>query len=254
MNGGLPTTALTELEIVRNLDEVRGRIAAAARRSGRSASTVRLLPVTKTVPAQRLRAAIGAGCDEFGENRAQEAVAKCRELADTGVRWSFIGHLQTNKARLVAGFASEVQTIDRIAVAAALDRQLQRLGRRLPVLVQVNTSGEASKFGLGPGEVAAFMAQLRPFTTLDVRGLMTLALFSDDKRAVRDCFVRLRQLRDELRDCRFDHIGLDELSMGMSGDFEMAVEEGATVVRVGQAIFGRRPTPDSLYWPPTRRG
>lgn len=244
-----PTVPLTAADVARNLDRVRARIAVAARRSGRDPDRVRLLPVSKTVSAQRLRSAIEAGCDEFGENKAQEAAAKSRELADTGVRWSFIGHLQSNKVRLVAGFAAEVQALDRIVIAEALDRHLQRLGRRLPVLVQVNTSGEASKFGLAPDEVAGFLAGLRPFDALEVRGLMTLALLSADDGAVRDCFVRLRMLRDRLRDNGFD---LHELSMGMSGDYEVAVEEGATIVRVGQALFGPRPTPDSLYWPSSR--
>ncbi|MBP6798309.1 MAG: alanine racemase, partial [Luteimonas sp.] len=122
-------------------------------------------------------------------------------------------------------------------------------GRALDVLVQVNTSGEASKFGLPPGEVAAFVKQLPAFSALRVRGLMTLALFSDDAAQVRPCFVRLRELRDRLRQEAPEGIAMDELSMGMSGDFELAIAEGATTVRVGTAIFGSRPTPDSAYWP-----
>ena len=237
------------VDIALNRDRVLARIAAAARRSGRSPADVRLLPVSKTVDSGRLRGAIAAGCHEFGENKAQEAAAKSAELADTGVSWSFIGHLQTNKARLVAGFAAEFQALDRIEVAVALDRQLQRLGRQLPVLVQVNTSGEASKYGLAPAEVAGFLRGLRGIDTLQVRGLMTLAALSDDAEVARSCFVRLRTLRDGLRADGFDDVC--ELSMGMSGDYEIAVEEGATVVRVGQAIFGARPTPDSEYWPST---
>jgi PLP dependent protein len=244
-----PPTAHTVTDILHNLERVRLRISAAASRAGRSPNEIRLLPVSKTVSAQRLRAAIAAGCREFGENKAQEAAAKSEELADTGVRWSYIGNLQTNKARLVARFAHEFQALDRIEVAVALDRRLQRLGRQLPVLVQVNTSGEPSKFGLAPDEVEHFLRQVQPIDTLHVRGLMTLAVLSEDERAIRDCFVRLRNLRDQLRENGPDGVVLDELSMGMSADYELAIEEGATVVRVGQAIFGQRPTPHGYYWP-----
>src|SRR5690606_31195300 len=182
-------------------------------------------------------------------NKVQEARRKHDELSDLDISWSVIGHLQTNKAKYVAAFAAEFQALDSLRVAEELDRRLQSSGRGLDVLVQVNTSGEPSKFGLAPDDVAAFVAQLRPFSALRVRGLMTLAEFSADTERVRACFVRLRELRDRLRESAPEGIGLEELSMGMSGDFELAIAEGATVVRVGTAIFGRRPTPDSHYWP-----
>jgi pyridoxal phosphate enzyme (YggS family) len=160
-----------------------------------------------------------------------------------------IGHLQTNKAKLVARFAAEFQALDSLHVAEALERRLQVEGRALDVLVQVNTSGESSKYGLPPQEVAAFLQALPAFSALRVRGFMTLALLSADAAQVRQCFVRLRELRDRLRQEAPDGIGLDELSMGMSGDYEIAIEEGATIVRVGQAIYGARSTPDAHYWP-----
>jgi pyridoxal phosphate enzyme (YggS family) len=160
-----------------------------------------------------------------------------------------IGHLQTNKAKYVARLASEFQALDSLKVAEALDRRLAIEGRQLDVFVQVNTSGEASKFGLPPEDAEAFVRHLPGFTHLRVRGLMTLAVFSADDARVRRCFIRLRELRERLRQAAPDGISLDELSMGMSGDFETAIEEGATVVRVGQAIFGPRPLPDSHYWP-----
>ena len=233
-----------------NLDAIRARIDAACRAAGRDPSQVRLLPVSKTVDEARLRIAYAAGLRELGENKVQEALAKSEAMADLpGLRWVLIGHLQTNKAKYAARFASEFQALDSLRVAEALDAQLQKHGRALDVLVQVNTSGEASKFGLPPGEVAAFVKQLPAFSALRVRGLMTLALFSDDAAQVRPCFVRLRELRDRLRQEAPDGIGMDELSMGMSGDFELAIAEGATTVRVGTAIFGSRPTPDSAYWP-----
>jgi pyridoxal phosphate enzyme (YggS family) len=228
---------------------VRARIAAAARAAGRDPAKIRLLPVTKTVPAERIRAAFAAGCTAFGENKVQEAREKAEALSDLAIDWSIIGHLQTNKARYVARFAAEVQSLDSVRLAQALDRRLQIEGRGLDVLVQVNTSGEESKYGLPPDRVAAFLRELPAFTALKVRGLMTLAVFSKDAKRVRNCFKTLRTLRDRLRQDAPAAVVLDELSMGMSGDFELAIAEGATVVRVGQAIFGPRALPDSYYWP-----
>jgi len=243
-------TAHTVEDFRRNLAAVRERIAAACARSGRSPAEVRLLPVSKTVPEARIRLAYAAGCRELGENKVQEAsrkVAAMTDLAD--LRWSVIGHLQTNKAKVVARFASEFQALDSLRVAEVLDRRLQAEGRVLDVLVQVNTSGESSKFGLPPDDVAGFVRELRVFSSLRVRGLMTLALFSADPARVRPCFVMLRELRERMRQRAPAGSSMDELSMGMSGDFELAIEEGATVVRIGQAIFGARTLPDSHYWP-----
>jgi len=233
-----------------NLDAIRARIAAACRAAGRDPGDVRLLPVSKTVDEARLRLAHGIGLRELGENKVQEALGKWEAMADLAdLRWVLIGHLQTNKAKFAARFASEFQALDSLRVAQALDAQLQSRGRALDVLVQVNTSGETTKFGLAPEDVPGFVRQLPAFSSLRVRGLMTLALFSDDAARVRPCFARLRGLRDRLRQDAPDGIAMDELSMGMSGDFELAIAEGATTVRVGTAIFGSRPTPDSAYWP-----
>ncbi len=190
-----------------------------------------------------------AGYCEFGENKVQEAQRKHDNLADLDVAWSIIGHLQTNKAKNVAAFATEFQALDRLRVARILDQRLQAAGRGLDVYVQVNTSGEDSKYGLPPEETLDFLRQLPRFTALRVRGLMTLAVFSTDANRVRPCFARLSKLRDRVREADPDLIGPGGLSMGMSGDYETAIEEGATVIRVGQAIFGARPVPDSHYWP-----
>ena len=232
-----------------NLAVIRARIDDAARAAGRDPAEVRLLPVSKTVESDRLRNAVAAGCDWFGENKVQEVKRKHGEPADTGVKWSVIGHLQTNKAKDVAALADEFQALDSLRVAAALDRRLQTLGRGIDVLVQVNTSSEESKFGLHPDDLAGFLTELAPFSSLRVRGLMTLAALSADAERVRGCFALLRDLRDRARDTDPDLIGPGELSMGMSGDFETAIEQGSTCVRVGQAIFGARATPDSHYWP-----
>jgi len=234
----------------RNLAAVRERIAAACRRAGRDPAGVRLLPVSKTVDEARIRLAYDAGCRFLGENKLQEAARKWEAMSDLAdLKWSIIGHLQTNKAKLVARFAAEFQALDSLRVAEALDRRLQAEGRALDVFVQVNTSGEASKYGLHPDDVEDFLRAMPAFSALRVRGLMTLALFSAETERVRRCFVLLRTLRDRLRQDAPAGIGLDELSMGMSGDYEIAIEEGATVVRVGQAIFGARSTPDAYYWP-----
>ena len=242
--------AATLEDLRHNLATVRGRIDAACRSAGRDPATVRLLPVSKTIDEARIRLAYMAGCRLLGENKVQEAHRKWEAMADlTDLRWAVIGHLQTNKAKLVARFAAEFQALDSQRVAEALERRLQAEGRSLDVYVQVNTSGEASKYGLQPDEVPAFLRALTAFSSLRVRGLMTLALLSAEAERVRRCFVMLRTLRDRLREDAPAGIELNELSMGMSGDFETAVEEGATVVRVGQAIFGARALPDSHYWP-----
>lgn len=236
-------------DFARNLAAVRARIATAARRVGRTAADIRLLPVSKTVSEDRIRLAIAAGCEMLGENKVQEAKRKHQNLVDTDVSWSIIGHLQTNKAKDVAAFADEFQALHNLRQAEALDRRLQAAGRGLDVFVQVNTSAEDSKYGLPPSEAHGFLRELPKYSSLRVRGLMTLAVFSTDKDRVRACFRLLRSIRDQARDSDPELIGPGELSMGMSGDYEIAIEEGATVVRVGQAIFGARPLPDSHYWP-----
>lgn len=242
-------TAFTVEDFRQNVASVEARIADAARRAGRSPEEVTLLPVSKTVPTDRVRVAIESGMRLLGENKVQEAVRKNGETADLDVSWSIIGHLQTNKARDVASFASEFQALDRLRVAEALDRRLRAAGRSLDVFVQVNTSAEDSKFGMPPEELPAFLEALPSYETLRVRGLMTLAILTPDEARVRECFSLLRTLRDQAREDAPDLIGGGELSMGMSGDYEIAVEEGATCVRVGQAIFGARAVPDSYYWP-----
>ena len=248
-HGRYPQASSVE-DFRRNLAAVQQRIAAACRRVGRDPASVRLLPVSKTFDEVHLRLAYAAGCRLLGENKVQEAQRKWEAMADLAdLQWSVIGHLQTNKARQVVRFATEFQALDSLRVAEALDRRLQIEGRQLDVFVQVNTSGEASKYGLRPEEVGSFLRELPAFSALRVRGLMTLALFSADVARVRPCFVLLRELRERLRQNAPAAVGLEELSMGMSGDFEIAIEEGATVVRVGQAIFGARTLPDAYYWP-----
>jgi pyridoxal phosphate enzyme (YggS family) len=228
-------------QIAANLAAVRGRIDAACTAAGRAPGSVRLLPVSKTRPAADVLAAHADGCTRFGENKAQEAFAKADELAGVpGLDWVMIGHLQSNKAKLVARFAAEFQALDTLSLAAELDRRLHAEGRRLDVLIQVNSSGEASKSGRPPEDVVGFARALVPFDALRVRGLMTLALPSSDLALVGACFDRVVDTQRRLRDAAVDGQSYDELSMGMSGDFELAIAHGATEVRIGTAIFGAR--------------
>ena len=230
-------------DIAANLAAVRSRIDAACRNSGREPGSVRLLPVSKTRPASDVSKAYEAGATRFGENRVQEAYAKAEELAGTGVEWAIIGHLQVNKAKLVTRFAAEFQALDSVKLAAELDKRLHAVGRQLDVLIEVNSSGEATKSGLPPEQVVGFAAQLAPFDALRVRGLMTIALPSDDPALVAPCFETLRTLQARLRDQAAPAQTYDELSMGMSNDFELAIAHGATTVRIGTAIFGPRNQP-----------
>ncbi len=259
MNSPAPTPGLTADDITRfgpdplamfsrNLASVEERIVRACARAGRPRETVRLLPITKTVPAHVLRFAHAAGIRDFGENKIQEAVAKRAELADLDIAWSIVGHLQTNKVKYLTRFAREFHALDSVRLAEMLDARLDREDRSLDVYVQVNTSAEESKYGLQPGELLPFLEALRRFPRLKPRGLMTLAVFSTDLDKVRPCFERLRELRDTA--VRHDP-AIRDLSMGMSNDFEEAIVQGAEVVRVGEAIFGKRSTPDGHYWPKT---
>ena len=247
MTAPLYPQATTAAEITANLASIQARIHAACAACGRDPAEVRLLPVSKTVPAERLHFAYDVGIRLLGENKVQEAYDKWQALsALPGLQWAVIGHLQSNKVKYVARFAAEFQALDSLDIAEALDRRLQQEGRSLDVFIQINTSDEPQKYGMAPDAAEAFIRALPAYSALRPRGLMTLALFSDDHEAVRRCFIRLRELRDRLQQ---QNPAVAELSMGMSGDFELAIAEGATTVRVGQAIFGARKTPDSEYWP-----
>lgn len=230
-------------QVAENVAAVRERVDAACREAGRDPGEVRLMAVSKTQPVAAVEEAYAAGLRLFGENRAQEAVEKAEAMAAyPGLEWAMVGHLQTNKAGVVAGFAREFHALDSLKVAEALNRRLHDTSRTLEVFIQVNSSAEPQKFGLAPDEVAGFAQDVARFGALRVSGLMTLAVFSDDQDAVAACFARMQTLQEELR-----QLGVpgryDELSMGMSGDFELAIDYGATTVRVGEAIFGPRQEP-----------
>ncbi|QEK95435.1 YggS family pyridoxal phosphate-dependent enzyme [Achromobacter insolitus] len=227
------------------LAQIQQRIASACERAGRSPDSVTLLPVSKTFGEDAIREAMALGLTRYGENKTQEIRQKATALAGLGLQWVLIGHLQTNKARDAARDAAEVQSLDRVELAEALHRRLTNEGRTLDVLVQVKTSCEPSKYGMDPADVAGFLRRVATdFPTLRVQGLMTLAVNSPDPAEVRACFRALRELRDRLRQENLPGVSLDRLSMGMSGDFELAIEEGSTEVRIGSAIFGARHYPD----------
>ena len=225
-----PTTTIAE-----RLAAVRARIAEATTRAGRPDGSVRLLAVSKTKSEARIREAYAAGQRDFGENYAQELASKAMALADLkDLRWHMIGPLQRNKAKLVVPVAKVVHTVDRVELAEELSKRAAGTGKTPQVLLEVNVAGEASKAGCTPEGAVGLAALVRGLPHLDLVGLMTIPPDTDDRELARPFFRRLRELRDALGG------GLSELSMGMSHDFEIAIEEGATIVRVGTAIFGAR--------------
>lgn len=227
-------------EVAENLADVRGRIAAACARVGRDPAEVKLVGVTKTVSVDRIRQGIEAGLETIGENYIQEARGKREPLAGFGVLWHCIGHLQTNKVKIALECFDWVETLDRESLARELNRRAAEADRILPVLIQVNIGDEESKSGVGEDELRSFLELCRGLDRLEVRGLMALPPFFDQPERARPFFRRMRELLDMLRADDPRPEKLTELSMGMSGDFEVAIEEGATIVRVGTAIFGRR--------------
>jgi pyridoxal phosphate enzyme (YggS family) len=223
-------------QIAQNLELVKRRITAAALRAGRDPGAVRLVAVSKTMPVERLQEAVAAGQRLFGENYLQEARGKIAALPEA-VSWHFIGHLQSNKARGAVELFELIHGVDRLKLARALDAAAASLDKVQDILVQVNLAGEASKSGAAPETAPELLRQISRLSRLKVRGLMTMPPFLPPE-AVRPYFHALRELREHCRD--LTGLPLPELSMGMSGDFEVAVEEGATLVRVGTAIFGSR--------------
>ncbi len=232
------------------LKSIQDRIAKAEQKSGRPSGSVTLLPISKTFGEQTIRAAVDLGLNRLGENKVQEIRAKFPLLEDCHIQWVMVGHLQTNKAKDIALMASEVQSLDRVELADALHKRLESLDRTLKVLVQVKTSSEPSKYGLDPSELIPFLRYLSSKTPrLQVEGLMTLAIHSDDPTLVRPCFRLLRELQDQAQQENIPNVSLQRLSMGMSNDFELAIEEGSTEVRVGTALFGSRSDQYQDYWP-----
>ena len=226
-------------EVRANLELVKQRIARAAERAGRSPEEIHLVAVSKSVDLERIRQAVEAGVEALGENRVQEAREKIRVLGRP-VPWHLIGSLQTNKARDALELFDLIHSVDRPSLAQELDQRARASGRRVRVLVQLNLAQEVTKHGVGPGEFKPLMELLAECSGLEVCGLMTIPPAASDPEASRPWFRRLRELRESARSWNLPGITLDHLSMGMSDDFEVAVEEGATIVRIGTAIFGPR--------------
>ncbi len=229
--------------ISESIAAVRERLAAAARRAGRRPEEIALMAVTKTHPPERIREAHAAGLRLFGENRVQEFAAKAGALADlVEAEWHMIGHLQTNKAGKAAELFSSVDSVDTVKLAEKLDAAARALKKRLRVLIEINVGGETAKSGVAPDsrELEELLLAAPRLEALEFRGLMTVPPFTDDHEKARPYFRKLRELRDAIAARNFPAVGMDVLSMGMSHDFEVAIEEGSTCVRVGTAIFGMR--------------
>jgi pyridoxal phosphate enzyme (YggS family) len=234
------------MSVAQNIVVARERIASAARRIGRGPEGITLMAVSKTFSPELIREAYNAGLRVFGENKVQEFSAKAGTLADLpDAQWHMIGHLQTNKAAKAAELFSAVDSVDSLRLAQRLNSSAEQLGKKLAVLLEINVGGEAAKSGVDPDsqELEEILQAASQLEQLEIRGLMTIPPFTEDPDAARPHFRKLRELRDQIARRRLPRIQTDVLSMGMSHDFEIAIEEGSTCVRVGTAIFGERAHP-----------
>lgn len=226
--------------IADSLGKIRERIDLACRKAGRDPDDVRLLAVAKTFQAERVREVLASGLFDIGENYVQELLAKREQLADDRIRWHFIGHLQTNKVKYVAAWVHLIHAVDSVRLAAEIDTRAAKVGRTIDLLIEVNSTGEESKFGVAPAETKTLVKELAGFDHIRICGLMTMSLFDPDPEVSRPIYRRLRQIRDDVAGLRQNNLQMKHLSMGMTGDFEVAIEEGATIVRIGTALFGKR--------------
>jgi PLP dependent protein len=229
------------MAVEENIRRVREVIAQAAVRSGRSPADVRLMAVTKTVDDNRIAEAIRAHVDILGENYVQEAKRKLETMGKV-FEWHLIGRLQTNKAKYAVRLFDMIHSVDRLELAAEIDRRAREAGLVMKVLIEINVAGEETKSGVPIADAVQLVRAVAPLPNLSVRGLMTMPPWFDDPEEARPCFRALRELRDRIEAERIPHVEMQELSMGMTGDYGVAVEEGATIVRVGRGIFGERET------------
>ena len=232
-------------EISYNLAAIHKRMELACKNANRDTAVVKLLLATKTISAEKIKIALGAGETLIGENKVQELKEKFDELKENSHKTHFIGHLQSNKIKEVLKFADCIQTVDRLSLAEKLQQRLEFENKTIDIFLQVNTSFEKSKFGMEPQNALQLALQVSHLNRLKIKGLMTIGLFSAEEQKVRKCFQLLKKIQRQLLQ---NQINAEELSMGMSGDLEIAIEEGSTIIRVGTAIFGKRPHPDSYYW------
>ncbi len=235
--------------IIHNLNVILKRIENACINAGRNPKEVKLLMATKTVSADRIKIALQTGQTLIAENKVQEVKEKYEDLKNIPHTSHFIGHLQTNKIKDILKYGVQcVQSVDRLDLAEKLHQKLLAEGREMDILIQVNTSNEESKFGVSPENTLDLVKEISTLSTLKIKGLMTIGLFSSDEERVRTCFQLLKSLQQKITNLNLPNVEMKELSMGMSGDLEIAIQEGATIVRVGTAIFGERIYPDSYYW------
>ena len=231
-------------EIKTNIIKVRERIAQAAKRSGRTPESIQLVAVSKTVPVEKIIEAIDAGITDIGENRVQEADEKYRAIATIPIigtiKWHIVGHLQTNKVKRALEIFDMIHSVDSIHLMDTIEKRAAQMDKVVDVLVEVNTSAEETKYGVKPEEVVDVMRRASQYDHLRVRGLMTVGLFAEYPETARPCFQQLRELRDKVANLNLPRIEMKYLSMGMTNDFEVAIEEGSNIVRIGTAIFGAR--------------
>lgn len=236
-------------DILHNLTLINERIRKACEQSGRNIDDVRLLLATKTVSAGRIKIALENGQELIAENKVQELKEKYEDLKDIPHENHFIGHLQTNKIKDILKYdVTCIQSLDRLELAEKLHQRLLAENRTMDVLIQVNTSNEESKFGVNPDQAIELTRKVSHYSTLKIKGLMTIGLFSAETDKVRACFKILKKLQQDIITENIPNVEMKELSMGMSSDLETAIEEGATIVRVGTAVFGARIYPDTYYW------
>ena len=222
-----------------NINKVKEQIARACHISGRDPEEVEIVAVSKTVQVNRIKEAISAGIRRIGENRVQEAWQKFNLLQEP-VKWHLVGHLQTNKVKKALEFIDIVESVDSLHLAQEINRRAESLKNKVKIFVQVNTSGEASQFGIAPEKTVDFVAQLSEMSCLEIKGLMTIAPFVENQKEIRASFRLLRELKEKANALKIVNLYLQHLSMGMTNDFEIGVQEGATMVRIGRAIFGER--------------
>jgi pyridoxal phosphate enzyme (YggS family) len=224
--------------IEKNIKEIKKRISRAAAHSGRTEEDIKIIAVTKNVPIDAILIAIGAGITDIGENKAQEITKKHNNLAEQDLSWHFVGHLQTNKVRQIIGFVDYIQSVDSLRLAEEINKRAAEKNKVQNILVQVNIAEEAAKYGLMREDVAKLLWRIKELDHVKVKGLMNIAPFVDDPQKVKRVFLEMKALFEELKEKRMPHIELQYLSMGMTNDFEVAIESGANMVRIGTGIFG----------------
>lgn len=229
-------------EIKQNIEEIEKRIAAAVQKSGRKREDVLLLAVSKTIDVPHIKQAVDCGLKELGENRVQEILEKYEPMGKE-VCWHLIGHLQTNKVKYIIDKVKMIHSVDSIKLAEEISKRAKQANVNMDILVEVNMAGEESKFGVSPNETLSLIQDIAFLDNISVKGLMTVAPFVDNSEENRDCFRRMKQLLVDINSKKIDNVHMNVLSMGMSNDFEVAIEEGATIVRVGTNIFGKRVYP-----------